>query len=265
MANENNHAVFGFPDFGQRVYRDYQSAFDQAILVSTFANKMFAQADKALLKREKFVIYLLVRMAVTGWTELLILVGNGAGLGAMKISRGMFESGVMAEYLRRTPEEIDDYLDFFHVLSWKRLQMCPDSFKPRQKKKIKSEYERVKARFENRKGKVRDQWNRHSIRQMASVLGRLNQYDLPYSIAASMHHSNFEAMASHIGRERKRLYIDQPPSMNWIPQAFISGHVYLLQALDTLNECFQLGFDSELKAENDAFFEVWGKKTTQLP
>jgi hypothetical protein len=78
-----------------------------------------------------------------------------------------------------------------------------------------------------------------------------------------MHHGNFEAMVSHVGRERKRLYVDQPPSMNWIPQAFISGHVYLLQALDTLNDCFQLSFDSAMKAESDAFLEVWGKKTTQ--
>jgi hypothetical protein len=263
LTNEKNHAVFGFPDFGQRVFGAHQKAFDQAILVSNLANEMFVQTDKMPLKRERFVIYLLVRMAVTGWTELLILVGNGAGLGAMKISRGMFEAAVMAEYLRRTPEEIDDYLDFFNVLSWKRLQIYPDSFKPRQKKKIQTEYDRVKARFENRKGRVRDQWNKHSIRQMASVLGRKDQYDLPYSIAASMHHSNFEAMVSHVGRKNKRLYVDQPPSMNWVPQAFISGHVYLLQALETLNDCFHLGFDSRLKAENDAFLEAWGKKTNQ--
>jgi hypothetical protein len=171
MTNENSHAVFGFPDFGQRVYSAYKKAFDQAILVSNRANEMFIQADKTPLKREKFVIYLLVRMVVTGWTELLILVGNGAGLGAMKISRGMFESAVMAEYLRRTPQEIDDYLDFGHVLNWKRFQLDPDLFKPRQKKKIQSEYDRIKACFENRKGRVRDQWNSHSIRQMAKVLG----------------------------------------------------------------------------------------------
>jgi hypothetical protein len=259
MTNEDNHPVFDFPDFGQRVYDAHQKAFDQAILVSNFANEMFVQADKTPLKREKFVIYLLVRMVVTGWTELLILIGNGAGLGAMKISRGMFESAVMAEYLRRTPQEIDDYLEFGHVLSWKRSQMDPDLFKPKQRKKIQKEYDRVKARFENRKGKVRNQWNSHSIGQMANVLGRQNQYDLPYSIAASMHHGNFEAMVSYVGRERTRLYIDQPPSMNWIPQAFISGHVYLLQALDTLNDSFQLGFDTRLKAAYEAFEETWKK------
>jgi hypothetical protein len=260
MTKSNDRAVFGFPDFGQRVYLAYRKPFDEAIRVSNLANEMFTQADKAILKRERFVIYLLVRMAVTGWTELLILVGNGAGLGAMKISRGMFESAVMAEYLRRTPQEIDDYLEFGHVLSWKRLQVDPDVFNAKQKHKIQKEYHRVKARFENRKGKVRDQWNRHSIRQMANALGRKNQYDLPYSIAASMHHGNFEAMVSHVGREKTKLYVDQPPSMNWIPQAFISGHVYLLQALDTLNDCFQLAFDSGLKAANDAFMEAWGKK-----
>jgi len=175
VTNENNHAVFGFPDFGQHFYGAYRQAFDQAILVSNLANEMFAQADKTPLKQERFVIYLLVRMVVTGWTELLILVGNGAGIGAMKISRGMFESSVMAEYLRRTPQEIDDYLEFGHVLNWKQLQLDPDLFKPRQKKKIRTEYDRVKSRFENRRGKVRDHWNSHSIRQMANVLGRQNQ------------------------------------------------------------------------------------------
>ncbi len=260
MIDQDNRAVFGFPDFAQRVYDAYPKAFNQTIRDSQLANEMFAEADKYPLKRDKFVVYLLVRMAATGWTELLLLVGNGAGLGAMKISRGMFESAVMAEYLRRTPQEIDDYMEFGHVLNWKRLELFPDAFDTKQKRKIRKEYSRVKSRFENKKGKVRTQWNSHSIAQMAGVIGRQEQYDLPYSIAASMHHGNFEAMISHLGNEKSRLYVDQPPSMNWIPQALVSGHAYLLQALDTLNDCFQLAFDSRLKAAGEAFQKIWKKK-----
>lgn len=260
MTAADDQAVFGFPDFWQTVYDKHRQFADQAIRVSQLANDMFSAAEKEPMKDLKFVVYLLVRMAATGWTELVILAGNGAGLGAMKISRGMFEAAVMAEYLRRTPTEIDDYLEFGHVLRWKRMKSYPETLSPKQSKKIQKEYDRVKIRFADRKGRVRAQWNRHSIAYMAQKVGREEQYEMAYGIAASMHHGNFEAMISHLKHEKARLYMDQPPSMNWIPEALVSGHAYLLQALDTLNECFEVGFDDRLKAASDAFQVVWSKK-----
>jgi hypothetical protein len=79
------------------------------------------------------------------------------------------------------------------------------------------------------------------------------------SIAASMHHGNVEATMAHMeGNEHKMTIVD-PPALAWVEQALISGHVYLLQALDTLNDCLRLGFESRLEAANREFRDVWGK------
>jgi hypothetical protein len=115
----------------------------------------------------------------------------------------------------------------------------------------------VKSRFENKDGRVRNQWNKHPISYMAEKIGRGEQYEIPYSLAASIHHGNFEAMTAHLSGDKTQLDIDQPPSLEWITQALISGHVYLLQALDTLNDFFKLGFDTQLKEANQEFQRVW--------
>ncbi len=43
-------------------------------------------------------------------------------------------------------------------------------------------------------------------------------------------------------------------------KALVSGHVYLLQALNTLNTFFDLGFD--LKSAGEEFENVWRKAAT---
>lgn len=195
----------------------------------------------------------------TGRVELLTLVGHGAGLGAMKIARGMFESAVMAEYLRQTPEEIEDYVEYGRVLDFKRIKLYPEAVSPEKAVDIEREYNRVRPRFENKNGKIRGHWNRYPISYMAEKIGRAQQYELSYSLAASIHHGNFEAMIAHLSGDEAQLDIDQPPSLAWVKQALASGHVYLLQALDTLNDFFKLGFDSRLSASGAAFEHVWRK------
>jgi uncharacterized protein DUF5677 len=252
IVADSEKMEFGFPEFAATVFAEYGPALRLAHAHSGLANEIFA-ALPSHLKRDSAIIYMLVRMTTTGWVELLILVGNGAGLGAMKIARGMFESSLMAEYLRRVPEEIDDYVDYGPVLNYKRLKQY---FPAELNATIKQDYERAAARFINEKGRLRKSWNKYPISYMAAKVGWKERYELDYSIAASIHHGNFEAMVSHISR-KEALDVDSPPSLTWIKQALATGHVYLLQALDTLNELLKLGFDEKLRLAGEEFARVW--------
>ena len=260
--NTDETAVFGFPDFAKTVVAECGPALRLAVEDSRLADEMFSALPKQM-SLQQIVIYMLVRMTATGWSELLILVGNGAGLGAMKLSRGMFESAVMAEYLRNTPAEMDDYIEYGRVLDLKRLKMYPDSVSPEKAREIEREYNRVAPRFTNKHGKVRNHWNKHPMAFMAQQIGRSQQYEVPYSLAASIHHGNFEAMISHLSGDEASIDIDQPPSLRWLNQALASGHVYFLQALATLNEFFNLGFELRLSAAGAAFEGVWRTSTTE--
>jgi hypothetical protein len=255
----DNRVEFGFPDFAATVFAEHAPALMLAYEHSHLANRMIGALPNEM-SRDQVVINMLVRMTTTGWIELLMLVGHGAGLGAMKIARGMFETAVMAEYLKRTPEEIADYIEYGHVLDFKRIKLFPEAVSDEKASEIEDEYTRVKPRFENKNGKVRNHWNKHPISYMAEKVERGQQYEIPYSIAASIHHGNFEAMIAHLSGDETQLDIDSPPSLAWVKQALVSGHVYLLQALNTLNTSFDLGFD--LNAAGEEFEKVWRKPAT---
>jgi len=257
---EGKTVVFGYSEFWSKVYAEYKPAFDSVLADSHLVAEMLNAAQTKMLpsfEKVELAIYLLVSMTASGLQELLILAGNGAGVGAIKISRGMFESAVMAEYLRKNSLEVDDYLEYGRVLMWKRVQQYSDGFTPEQIKETEDEYKRVKPRFTNKKGIVRNQWNKHSIRRMAVATNRADQYDLSYSIAASMHHGNFEGMLAHITAKDDAFSIEELPSMKWVMQALVSGQVYLFQALETLNTCLQLGFDEWLKGMEARIHTIW--------
>jgi hypothetical protein len=260
MTN-SDEMVFGFPEFGATVFAAHGPELRLAYAHSQLTNKMFA-ALPTTMKKHQIVTCMLVRMTTTGWVELLTLVGHGAGLGAMKIARGMFESAVMAEYLRQFPAEMEDYVEYGHVIFYKRLKQHPGAASPGMAANMEKEYNRVKHRFE-KNGRIRNQWNKHPISYMAEKVGRATQYEISYSLAASIHHGNFEAMTAHLSGGKAKLDIDQPPSLAWLNQALASGHVYLLQALDTLNDHFKLGYDSQLKEAGEEFQMVWNEKRPQ--
>jgi hypothetical protein len=145
------------------------------------------------------------------------------------------------------------------------MKMYPEFCSAEMAREIESEYNRVAPRFVNTRGKTRNHWNKHSVASMARKVGREQQYEVPYSLAASIHHGSFEALIAHMSGDETQLDIDQPPSLRWIAQALVSGHVYLLQALDTLNSFFKLGFDSQIREAGDAFERVWRKAPSAKP
>jgi hypothetical protein len=253
-----NTDKFGFSDFAPLLSDACGPALQLADAHSRLANEMFAALPEQM-KVEQAVIYGLVRMTTTGWVELLILVGNGAGLGAMKIARGMFETSVMAEYLRQTPAEIEDYIEYFRIFQFKRIQESPGVVSAEKSAEIEKEYNRVRPRFQDKHGRIRKQWNKHSISYMAEKIGRKNQYELAYSIAASIHHGNFEALMAHVSGDGSAFDVDSPPSLEWIEQALVTGHVYLLHALATLNDLLKLGFEEHLRLADEKFEKVWRK------
>lgn len=266
-CQEKHDVMFGYPDFWPKVHESFPTFFEGVFSLNDLANQTIKAAEQKAREPAEKVIWMLVRITTIGMYELLTLAGNGAGPGAMKISRGMFESSTIAEYIRRNPPEAKDYLEFRHILNWIRHQWLLKSF-PETARKINSKkvqeieqnYNHIKSRFADRRGKIRNRWHNKSIAQMAQEVGRSEQYDLSYSLGASIHHSNCEGMLAYVEVEDEKVLLDAPPSMEWVPQALISGHTYLLQGLDTLNECLNLGLDSEIRVAGEEFRKAWSNE-----
>lgn len=260
-------AVFGFQDFWRVAYKEHERRFDAVTDLVRLANEMFVAVEKKQVSEpvEK-VVYVLSRVTTIGMNEVVLLCGNGCGTGAMKIARGMFESSITAEYLRRNPNEVQDYVDFGRVLMRRRYQWLlgnsPEEAKrmsPERAKNIEDEYNRVKAQFTDAKGRVRNQWSAKSIASMAEELGRRDQYDLSYSLGASIHHANAEGLLANVDLNDGKIVLDAPPSMEWLAEALIAAHANFLMALDALNDCCNLGFTDRLKGAEQSFHKAWQK------
>jgi len=254
---------FGFPEIWDQVYGQCSVFFEGAKeleqlmdeILQTGQTKAVAPADKA--------VFGLSRLTAIGLVELLVLAANGCGQGAMKIARGMFESALYAEYLRRHPEEAGDYIDFGQVVLWKRHQWIKENSpegttgqSSEAVRHLEENFNRVKDRF-TRKGKIRGQWCRKQISQIAEEMGRKNQYEGPYSFACSIHHGSFEGLLSYFERRDSNTKFGAPPSLEGVPLALIFGHTSLFQALDTLNSCFKLGFDDKITGAYERYQQEW--------
>jgi hypothetical protein len=60
--------------------------------------------------------------------EILLLCGNGYGVGTMKILRGMYELAVTARYLHAHPSEAKAFFDFHWVSQYKLAQAISETF-----------------------------------------------------------------------------------------------------------------------------------------
>lgn len=76
------------------------------------------------------VVFYLGRAAADDFGELLILCGNGRGIGAYKILRGMYERVVTAAFIAKNPSEGRLFLSYSFIQReklWNRLvKVLPD-------------------------------------------------------------------------------------------------------------------------------------------
>ena len=244
------------------MYGKYKRQFDAVAELICLGDEMLKAAEESATEPVEKVICALTRATMTGASEAVILCGNGCGPGAMKIVRGMYESRWTAEYLRRHPEEVGDYLEFSKVLSWRRLHWLQENnpkeasrrFPAEVAKQVEDDYNQAKARFTGAKGRVRSQWSVKSVREIAKDIGREKEYELPYSIACSIHHGNFEGVSTLFSSTGGAVSPDPPPSVR---QALVTAHTNLWFALSTLNDSCKLDFSHKLDTAQQAYTNVW--------
>ena len=103
------------------------------------------------------VIFALGRVCAEDFQQALLLCGNGFGIGALQIIRGLFERQTTAAYLIRYPEHLDDFLDFHFVQMRRGLSHARKMYKdddefmklvPKERQdEIERDYRNVIARF----------------------------------------------------------------------------------------------------------------------
>src|SRR5258708_15033184 len=158
---------FGNPDLWPKTYAALQGPLDAIKSLESLVSDILNGAASSRGTKAQRIIEMFARTAARSFHDLVILVGNGCGTGAMILSRGMFEYAVMAEYLRQNPREQADYTAFGVVTSWQRNQKLrtdspttAEEIKPEGSAELRRRYSRAAARMKDQNGKLRRQWHR---------------------------------------------------------------------------------------------------------
>ncbi len=73
-------------------------------------------------------IFFLGNLCREDFMEILLLCGNGYGIGGQKLLRGMFERAITARYMAMNPEKAEDFINFGSVNQHKLLVAIRESF-----------------------------------------------------------------------------------------------------------------------------------------
>lgn len=182
--------VFGNKDFWPEVAKRHPEFFQRIGRLQEAVRNIVGPAYEALDGHQRLQMNLLILVA-TGMWEVVTLVGNGMGHGAMKIVRGVVENSINAEYLRQCPDQAEKYMEWhwveLHKLYAYMQQTSPDSLKEIPPEKIASdeaEYERVKGLFRYKattpdgteKTVKQDTWCRDNLYQRAEKTNMAQSY-----------------------------------------------------------------------------------------
>lgn len=256
---------FGNPQFGKQV----QDAFPKFFEVIPRATESFNDLannrhDEDVEPCSRAVLNLALLSGISMW-ELVTLVGNGFGLGAMKIARTMLEAAINAEYLRLTPNEFDDYLEWHWVEQHKLLtfvrENLPDSFvrlPVNDVERIEKGFGEAKTRFERADGELRRSWCKLDLGARASKAGFALEFKLINPVSSQLIHGTFGGLAQHFNVTKDLDRLAVPPSMTWCAQALIGAHVCLLKVIDTLSKTFALQPCYPVPTLFQEFEHAWG-------
>ncbi len=244
----------GFPHFWQTSYDAYPQFFSAAVNLMKTANQFLDEPVKGRLCR---VLRFMLGAVSNSLGAVMTPALNGYGHDAVRIARSMFETAVNAEYIRRDPCELNDFLDFH----WIRLRQTVDYYRQYAPTEvtaaskdrideIDSEYSKVKDRFTDGRKKPRGSWCKRNLRQRCEAIEVAELYPMFYQHASDFEHGNVRSLAQ---QSTETLGIGSAPSLKSLDVALKCAHLSAVYMLGAFHAAAQLERNVAL---NEAFEAV---------
>lgn len=222
-----------------------------------------------------YIIYGLGRVCIEDFEQVLNLCGNGFGIGAMQILRGMYERQVTAAYLANNRDDVGDFVNYHHVQQRKAVIHLREAYRGEQEifNRLVPEEDRadVERNFEALPNKFKEKcetckksmmmsWTSHSTAALATHGGQGLEklYYYQYFRPTMFTHSTFKSVEARVvDRPDGTFAFESDGQQTHIREALLSGHNLLLNVFDLQNKHFQLGLDAELEQCNRDYLECW--------
>jgi hypothetical protein len=273
-TNPSVEIVFGNKDFWPEVVKRHSQFFQRIGRLQEAVRSVVDPAYESLDGNQILLMNLLMLVATGTW-EIVTLVGNGMGHGAMKIVRGVIENAINAEYIRRYPEEGEKYVEWrwveLHKLYVYMQETSPDSLKEIPPEKIASdeaEYQGVKHMFRykvtNPDGTERtvkqETWCRDNLFQRAEKTDTAQSYRTVMPSANQILHGTISGWIRELDEESGR--IEYPPTHKWGVEALIAAHIALLQAVETVALALNMNPNPRIEVLKEDFQAIWQEGPT---
>jgi len=218
------------------------------------------------------VVFGLGRIVADDFGELLTLSGNGYGIGAYKILRGMYERLVTAAYVAKNPSEARPFVEDDAIKKWKlwqqTIEVMPDlkdSIPKQEIDSLQAEYKRVKAKRAesicNKCGqpKTQEAWTRVDLANMAKQtdINLSALYGACYLTPTFHSHATGFGLSARFRPTERGTNSYQETSEKEARQAIMLAHNLVLRHLTLQNEYFKLGLNEEIQPRVDAFLRIW--------
>jgi len=221
------------------------------------------------------VLFHLNRLCAEDFSEILLLSGNGYGIGAEKLLRGMYERAVTATYLHDNPTEVDNFLEYHKISAYKlmnaTIETLGDPFSSEQKKEIEAEFEDAKSRFmitscaECGEKRLNHTWTKLDLVSMAKRCGALAKLLVPaYYMGVREGHSSINAIFSRLdagaAASGEGLVFDGSSQRKRADSALLTAHKILLMVLDLQKSHFHVeSLEQPLRICCEDIFAIWSK------
>lgn len=223
------------------------------------------------------ILFHLNRLCAEDFSEILLLCGNGYGIGAEKLLRGMYERAVTAMHLHEHPDKAEDFLDY-HKITRHRMMIAVEAtlgknvFPPEQKQEIEEEFQRAKARFMVTDCEVcgtkrlNHSWSKLDFVTMAKA-GPLAQLLVPaYYWGVREGHSTVEAIFSRLSvdeaRDGEGLVFEGSAQRDRADTALLTAHKILVMVLELHKDHFGLdALKAPVQSCIEDLFTIWDKSS----
>jgi hypothetical protein len=112
MAAGNLVPNFANQDFWAHVVEQHPEFFDRVTRLQEAVRSVVDRAYPDGLDGGQQIQLNMLMLTAIGVAEIVTLVGNGMGHGAMKIVRGVMENAINMEYMRQFPAQLEKYLEW---------------------------------------------------------------------------------------------------------------------------------------------------------
>ena len=219
---------------------------------------------------DQYLIVVLLQLVAIGMNEVVTLVGNGMGHGAMKIVRGMVENAINAEYIRIFPGQGEKYSEWHWVELHKQLgrlrETSPEKLaeiSPEELAAFDVEYQRLKSLFRYKvlsdEGTERtikqDSWCRDNLFQRAEKAGSALLYTTVLPQANQILHGTIGGWLNEM--DETDLRVEYPPTDRWGSEALIAGHLALIQVIESAARALDVSPNPSVVTLAEDFQEVW--------